>query len=81
MTDLQAHFDQFLRERVYLHNITPKTRDYYLTAWKAFLRLHAAAPPRAPDAPDLTRVDLQHFVIHLREREIGAVTSTAGCAG
>jgi len=32
MSDLNAYFDQFLRERVYLHNITPRTRDYYLTA-------------------------------------------------
>jgi hypothetical protein len=81
MDHLQAHFDRFLKERVYLHNITPKTREYYLTAWKAFLRAHANAPPRAADAPILTRADLQHFIIHLRERGIGAVTCNCWLRG
>jgi integrase len=44
---------QAQRERTYLHNITPKTRNY-LTAWKAFLRAHAEAPARTPDASILT---------------------------
>jgi len=39
-------FEQFLRERTYLHNITPKTREFYQTAWKAFLRAQAARPAR-----------------------------------
>jgi site-specific recombinase XerC len=81
MDHLQPHFDRFLRERVYLHNITRKTREYYLTAWKAFLRAHAEAPPRPSDAPVLTRADLQHFVIHLRERGIGAVTCNCWLRG
>ena len=81
MDPLQAHFDRFLKERVYLHNITPKTRDYDLTAWKAFVRSQATAPPRPPDAPVLTRADLQHFVIHLRERGIGAVTCNCWLRG
>ena len=29
-------FEQFLKERVYLKAITPKTKLWYLTAWKAF---------------------------------------------
>ena len=29
---LSEHFDPFLRERVYLHNITPKTKVFYETA-------------------------------------------------
>ena len=37
-------FDQFLRERTYLTNITPKTREWYQTAWKAFQRYHRKAP-------------------------------------
>jgi hypothetical protein len=49
-----------LRERVYLHNITSKTREHHETASKAFLRSQTTAPPRAPDAPVLTRADIQH---------------------
>ena len=51
-----------------IHNITPKTRDSCVTAWKAFVRSQATAPPRPPETPVLTRADLQHFVVHLRER-------------
>ena len=51
MTTLNEFFDQFLRERVYFHNITPKTREFYETAWKAFQRAHAEGPPRPAAAP------------------------------
>jgi integrase/recombinase XerD len=81
MTDLNGYFDRFLRERVYLHNITPKTRDYYVTAWKAFVRAHAEAPIRTADAPIFTRADLQHFIVHLRERGVKAVTCNCWLRG
>ena len=29
-------FQQFLRERTYVHNVTPKTCDWYSSAWQAF---------------------------------------------
>lgn len=32
MGDLNTHFDQFVCERTYLNNVTPKTRDWYQTA-------------------------------------------------
>ena len=81
MSDLNTLFDQFLRERVYLHNITPKTRDYYLTVWKAFRRSQSTAPVRSPDAPVLTRADVQHFVVHLRERGVKPVTCNCWLRG
>jgi hypothetical protein len=84
MDRLDQLFEHFLRERVYLHNITPKTCEYYQTAWKAFVRSRATAPPPPPEAPVLTRADLQHFVVHLRERGVKPRSSpcraTAGCA-
>jgi integrase/recombinase XerD len=81
MDRLHELFHQFLRERIYLHNITPKTRDYYLTAWKAFERSRATAASRAPDAPVLTRADLQQFVVHLRERGVKPVTCNCWLRG
>ena len=30
MTTLNELFDQFVRERTYLNNVTPKTREWYL---------------------------------------------------
>jgi hypothetical protein len=70
----QQHFDQFLRERVYLNNITPKTRDWYETAWHAYQRAHRDAPARSPSAPLITRADMQGFVVHLRERGVKPVS-------
>ena len=52
---LDWFFEQFVRERTYLHNVTPKTRDWYQTAWKAFKRFQADAPPRPPGAPLISR--------------------------
>jgi hypothetical protein len=61
----QRPLRQFLRERVYLHNITPKTREFYETAWKAFVRSQAGAPCRPAPGAVITRADVRGFVIHL----------------
>ena len=79
--DLNQLFTQFLRERIDLHNITPKTREFYETAWKAFTRSRADAPPRDPSAPIMTRNDLQEFVIHLRERGVKPVSCNCWLRG
>jgi hypothetical protein len=36
MARLDVLFEQFLRERRYLKNVTPKTLTWYESAWKAF---------------------------------------------
>jgi hypothetical protein len=38
MSTLNHFFDQFVRERTYLNNVTPKTCEWYQTAWKAVQR-------------------------------------------
>ena len=81
MDRLDQLFQQFLRERAYLHNITPKTREFYETAWKAFTRAQREAPSRAADAPLLTRSDLQEFVIHLRQRGVKPVSGNCWMRG
>jgi hypothetical protein len=35
---LDSLFQQFLRDRRYLKNVSPKTRVWYKTAWATFLR-------------------------------------------
>jgi integrase/recombinase XerD len=74
MMTLDQYFDQFVRERTYLNNVTPKTRDWYLTAWKAFTRFRADLPPRSSTAPLITKADLHQFVVHLRERGLKPVS-------
>jgi integrase/recombinase XerD len=67
MDRLDQLFAEFLRERVYLRNVSPKTRLWYETAWKAFRREH-------PDGDGFTRPVLQRFVLGLRERGVRPVS-------
>jgi hypothetical protein len=69
MQRLQPLFEQFLRERVYVNNITPATREWYECAWKAF---STTLTDRTAPAPVITKADLQNFVIALRERGVNA---------
>jgi len=68
MNHPQAHlFEQFLRERTYLKNVTPGTLIWYRVAFKNY---GAAFPDETLPTP----VSLQQFVIGLRERHIKPVT-------
>jgi hypothetical protein len=78
MDRLQQLFDQFLRERIYLHNVTPKTRDWYESAWKAFLRTRTEAQA---SASTITRADLAQFVMQLRSRGVRPVCLQHMAAG
>lgn len=62
-----ALFEQFLRERTYLKNVTPRTLVWYQVAFKSYGAVHPA-----DDLP--SRASLQAFVISLRERGIRPVT-------
>ena len=68
MSALDPLFQQFLRDRTYLKNVTPKTQVWYETAWKTYLR-SCAEPPTS-----ITRADLQRFIVHLRDRGVQAVS-------
>jgi hypothetical protein len=68
MSGLDQLFDQFLRERTYVYNVTPKTRDWYESAWHAFKR----SQPRMPT--EITKAHLLAFVVHLRERGVKPVS-------
>ncbi len=70
MSTLDQLFDQFLRERTYVHNVTPKTRAWYESAWHAFTTAGVAGP----DATSISKSDLQRFVVHLRERGVKPVS-------
>jgi integrase/recombinase XerD len=71
MQRLHTLFEQFLRERVYVNNITPATREWYECAWKAF---STTLTDRTAPAPVITKADLQNFVIALRERGVKPVS-------
>jgi integrase/recombinase XerD len=62
-------FAQFLKERIYLRNVTPKTAVWYEQAWKTF-----KASQKGADDVTVTKATLQAFVIHMRERGLKPVT-------
>ena len=74
MHPLDPLFQQFLRERTYVQNVTPKTREWYDAAWKAFTRAQTASATPRSTSPVIARTDLQDFVIHLRERGVKPVS-------
>jgi len=67
-------FQQFLRERTYIHNVTSKTLSWYDTAWKPFNRSRSTSPSQPASAPLISRTDLQSFVVYLRERGVKPVS-------
>jgi integrase/recombinase XerD len=74
MDRLDQLFQQFLRERTYINNVTTSTRGWYECAWKAFTTAQASAPTRPASAPLISKTDLQAFVVHLRERGVKPVS-------
>lgn len=69
---LDSLFDQFIRERIYVKNVTPATREWYETAWQAFRASRASSSTADPDL--ITRADLTNFVVHLRQRGVKPVS-------
>lgn len=69
MSAVSTLFEQFVRERRYLKNVTPKTVVWYETAFQAFTR----AVPLA-ELGDLSKPRLQDFVVALRQRGLAPVS-------
>ena len=74
MDHLDQLFQQFLRERTYINNVTSSTCEWYESAWKVFKASQAEVPARPASAPLISKADLQHFVVHLRERGVRPVS-------
>jgi site-specific recombinase XerD len=74
MDRLEQLFQQFLRERTYINNITRSTREWYESAWKAFKAAEANAAVRPASSSLIIKADLQQFVVYLRERGVKPVS-------
>jgi len=71
---LDSLFDQFLKERTYLKNVTPSTLLWYRIAFKNY----CSAMGEAKALP--TKSTLQPFVIALRDRGLRPVTCNTNIA-
>jgi len=74
MDALDQHFQHCLRERIYLHNVAPKTSEWYRDVWHVFQRWLATLPSHERSRGAISRSDLQEFVVHLRERGVKPVS-------
>jgi hypothetical protein len=70
---LATLFEQFLKERTYLKNVTSATLRWYRIAFKSYRK---AIPDET--SPLATRASLQQFVIHLRACVQSRATPTSG---
>jgi hypothetical protein len=70
---LATLFEQFLKERTYLKNVTSATLRWYRIAFKSYRK---AIPDETSPLP--TRASLQQFVIHLRACVQSRATPTSG---
>jgi len=68
-------FEQFLKEREHLKNVTPRTLVWYRTAFKNY---QAALADAAPSLP--TKATMQQFVVAMRDRGVRPVTCNTNIA-
>jgi len=68
-------FEQFLRERAYLKNVTPRTLVWYRTAFKNYQATLASSAPALP-----TKTTMQQFVVAMRDRGVRPVTCNTNIA-
>src|SRR4051812_26417612 len=66
-------FEQFLKERAYLKNVTPRTLVWYRTAFKNFRTAVGLS-----DVP--TKATMQQFVVAMRDRGVRPVTCNTNVA-
>ena len=69
-------YRQFVRERKYLKNVTPKTINYYNNSWDSFCRLI-----QVEDAKQVSRALLNDYVVKLRESGIKPVSCNTYISG
>jgi len=67
-------FEQFIKERIYVKNVTPKTIIFYRTSFKAYQKI-------IPSATVPTKQDLTNFVIGLREQGLKPVSCNTYISG
>jgi integrase/recombinase XerD len=65
------HFEQFIRSRQFLKNVTPKTLDWYATSFAALRRHHPGE--------EFSKASLDDFVISLRESGVSPISCNTYC--
>ena len=77
MDRLDRLFQQFLRERTYINNVTDSPRRVVRVRLESVQRSLASGPERALSPHLIGKADLQRFVVHLGERDVKPVKERA----
>ena len=64
-------FDEFIKSRQYLKNVTPKTIDWYKDSFGAFQRFHPGE--------DYSNQSLSAFVVALRDSGVSPISCNTYC--
>ena len=73
---LEELFQQFVRERKYLKNVTPKTVTYYQNSWDSFKKYANVVNPS-----ELNRAVLSSYVVRLRDSGVKPVSCNTYISG
>lgn len=68
---MEQVFEQFVKDKTYIKNVTPKTISFYRQSFSAFRRSYRG------ELKDVSKADLNNFVVSLRER--GMSPNGANC--
>jgi len=77
LEDIVELFEQFIRERQYLKNVSPRTVDWYLDCFSAMKRFYG--PNLAVD--DFSRDSLKQWVVNMRQGGTSAVSCNTFICG
>jgi site-specific recombinase XerD len=72
---LKDLFEQFVKERIYLKNVTPKTVYFHRQAWTSFSK-HL---PQIENVKDLSKSIITEYLVKLRESGIKTVSINTYC--
>lgn len=68
---MSADFEQFVKERIYLKNVTKRTVDFYRDSWRSFQRYGG----------ELSKPGLAKYVIAMREAGVKPVSCNTFISG
>jgi integrase/recombinase XerD len=66
-----SDFEDFVKERIYLRNISPRTADFYRDSWNSFKRYGG----------ELTKLGLAKYVVAMREAGVKPVSCNTFISG
>ena len=68
-------FEQFVKERIYLKNVSPRTVDFYWDCWNSFKRYGMA------EGQEISKQGLNDYVVEMRKAGVKPVSCNTYISG